>query len=230
MITHTKKINIWVAVTVSIAVTIFAGCKKKAGEKSDLESYRYEIAQPAPVPDSPSEFAKTGDAQKTGVKMSLADVVRSAKTWRPAYIALYGKTATDFAFPDIYNQQQKLSDYLGKNVVITFWTTWCPGCKQHMLDLIALRNLMGRDDLAILAVSFMTRWPPNTNIMVKDFVELNNINYTAISVALNKLPAPYSRITSIPCTFFIDPEGKIKLAAEGLMPLSDMKAVLEAEH
>lgn len=230
MTSQTKQKNVWVVVTVFIAIVIFAGCKKGAGEANDLESFRYEITPSEVIADNPSEFAKPETTVKTSAKMSLADVIRSAKTWRPAYIAFYGKTAPDFTLPDIHDEQYKFGDCRGKKVTITFWATWCPGCKQQMQDLIALRNLIGRDKLTILAISFMTRRPPNTTLLVKNFVERSGINYPVISVESNKLPAPYNQITSIPCTFFIDPEGKIKMATEGLMPLSDIKGIIEAEH
>ncbi len=230
MTSQTKQKNTWVAVTVFIAITIFAGCKKGADEKNDIESYRYDITPSESVSDRPSEFAKPDTMLKTDTEINLRDVIRSARTWRPAYVSSYGKTASDFALPDIYGQQRKLSDYRGKNVIINFWATWCPGCKEQISKLIALRNLISEDELTILAISFATRWPPNTTVMVKKYVEQNRISYPVISVNTNYLPAPYNQIRSIPCTFFIDPEGKIKLATEGLVPISHLKDILKAEY
>jgi peroxiredoxin len=230
MTSQTKQKNTWAAVTVFIVITIFAGCKKGADEKSDLESYRYEIASSESIPESPNEFVPQDTELKTGAKTTISDIVRSATTWRPAYMSLYGRVASDFSLPDIHGQQYQLSNYRGKNVIVTFWTTWCPGCKEQISDLIALRKLIGKDDLTILTVSFLTRWPSNTTIVVKKFAEYYRINYPIISVESGKLPAPYNQVTSIPCTFFIDSEGKIRLVAEGLIPLSHMRAVLEAEQ
>ena len=36
--------------------------------------------------------------------------------------------------------------------------------------------------------------------------------------------------TSIPTSFFIDPEGKIKFAAVGLVPLADAKLIMNIEQ
>jgi hypothetical protein len=44
------------------------------------------------------------------------------------------------------------------------------------------------------------------------------------------MPRPYNLINSIPSSFFIDPQGRIKLATEGLIPLSDTRAIIEAER
>jgi hypothetical protein len=43
------------------------------------------------------------------------------------------------------------------------------------------------------------------------------------------LPGPYSAVRAIPSSFFIDPEGRIKLATSGLISLGEIKAILEAE-
>ena len=44
------------------------------------------------------------------------------------------------------------------------------------------------------------------------------------------MPRPYNLINSIPSSFFIDPQGRIKLATEGMISLPQMKAIIEAEQ
>jgi hypothetical protein len=63
--------------------------------------------------------------------------------------------------------------------------------------------------------------------MLKGFAEEQQINYT---VLLNpgELPEPYN-IEYIPTSFFIDPEGNIKLAIRGVVPAGDAKAIMEAK-
>jgi peroxiredoxin len=88
--------------------------------------------------------------------------------------------------------------------------------------LIELRKTISREKLAILAIS---REDPTR---LKKFVDWAKINYT---VLLNPtyMPAPYNNVTSIPSSFFINPEGKIKLATLGVLPLESTKAILLAE-
>ena len=54
------------------------------------------------------------------------------------------------------------------------------------------------------------------------------MNYT-ISVDEGTLVPPYSQITAIPTTFFIDPKGNIKIATIGVLTLEDMKNILQAQ-
>jgi len=62
---------------------------------------------------------------------------------------------------------------------------------------------------------------------VKKFVAEAKINYTVLSNR-GSMPSPFNAINSIPCSFFIDPEAKIKLATSGLISLGEIKAILQA--
>jgi peroxiredoxin len=88
--------------------------------------------------------------------------------------------------------------------------------------LVALRNSIGEDKLAMLAIS---NEPP---VLVKKFVTEQKLNYTALLNPGN-MPEPYSFVNAIPCSFFIDPDGIIKLATEGLLSLGAIKAILQAK-
>ncbi len=63
--------------------------------------------------------------------------------------------------------------------------------------------------------------------LVKRFVTQAKINYTVLTNP-GTMPSPFDAINFIPCSFFIDPEGKIKLATSGLISLQEIKAILQA--
>ena len=144
------------------------------------------------------------------------------KTWDVAFTASFGKNAPDFSIEDIDGKTHKLSDYKGRNVVVVFWATWCPACNLEIPHLIELRNMLAEDKLAILAIS--NEEPEH----LKNFAESKGINYTIAPLGDSPLPGPFANVTSIPTTFFIGPDGKIKFAAVGVVSLADAKVIMNA--
>ncbi|MHC4679185.1 MAG: DUF4432 family protein [Planctomycetota bacterium] len=108
------------------------------------------------------------------------------------------------------------------DVLIIFWATWCGPCRMEIPHLIELRKTVGEGDLAMLAIS------NESPALVRKFTEQAQINY-AVLIDRGSLPGPYNTIRAIPSSFFIDREGKIKLATTGLVSLDEIKAILEAE-
>jgi peroxiredoxin len=196
-------------------VIIWTGCKKQPAEPAQTEHSGPEPAQSEPV-TKPAQYGPLATA-----KVSLSDIIRAARTWRPAYTSWYGKPAPDFTLADLAGKKHKLSDYRGKDVLLVFWATWCPPCKREIPGLIELRRTVGEDKLAMLAIS------DEKLDLVKKFVAQSKINYTVLTNP-GTMPSPFDAISFIPCSFFIDPEGKIKLATSGLISLSEIKAILQA--
>lgn len=144
----------------------------------------------------------------------------SQSSWDAAFTESFEKKAPDFSVEDINGKTHKLSDYLGRNMVVVFWATWCPACNLEIPHLIELRKTFTEDKLAILAIS--NEEPER----LKQFAEAKGINYTIASLGDSRLPKPFTDVTAIPTTFFIDPEGNIKFAALGVVPLSKAKEII----
>ncbi len=199
------------------AVGSSAGCKEK-DQPAKTES------------ESNSDAKPTQQAKPAGnPKPTISKIVARARTWGPTYTNWYGKQAPDFTVTDLSGKKHTLSEYKGRNVMLTFWATWCGPCIYEIPHLIELRDSIGEDKLTMLSIAYIG--PRNSTEEVKQFItRYGGINYPVVSTTESNIPRPYNLIRSIPCSFFIDPQGKIKLATEGVIPLPEIKAILEAER
>lgn len=153
----------------------------------------------------------------------LETIVESRETWNVSFASWSGKTAPDFVVRDVEDAEHRLSNYRGVDVLVVLWATWCPACNMEIPHLVELREMFGPDELAILALSN----EPAEHL--RRFADSREMNYTVVALGDSRLPSPFADVRAIPTTFFIDRNGTIKLAAEGLVSLEELKAILRAK-
>lgn len=199
-----------------VGLAVLNGCKKEpAPTKGEA---------PKANPVSNTQGAVTNDPIRLfSDRASLDKAIQEAKTWGPAFDQWRGKIAPDFTLTDVQGNVHKLSDYRGKNVLIVFWATSNGTCKLEMPGLVKLRESIGPDKMALLAIS------REDAALIKSFVSQNPVNYTLLSSAGTTLPSPYGDVENVPSAVFIDPEGKVKLCTMGMMPQADAVKVFDAK-
>ncbi len=100
----------------------------------------------------------------------------------------------------------------GKVVIVNFWATWCPPCRDEIPEMIELAKRY-KDKLAIIAVSQDDA--PAAD--VKDFVKEIGINYPVV-MGSNALSEEYGGVPALPTTFIVNTDGRIVQKHEGLYP------------
>jgi len=166
--------------------------------------------------------------EKRQVQDDLSRIIGRARTWRPAFREWYGERAEGFTLVDLEGEGHSLGDYLGREVMVVFWATWCRPCVMEVPHLVELRKSVPKDELAILGVSYIG--PGNSLEDIRAFVSARPaMNYTILPAEVSELPPPFNSVNAIPTSFFIDKEGRIKLATSGLVSLPEMRAIVEAK-
>jgi len=208
-----KHVILLVMILFLAGIVITAGCKQKTEAQNDENN-------------TPS---KTSNPDNGGTPTrSMKDIIASNHYWTPILQSWYGKKAPDFTVKDLEGKEHKPSDYRGKNIVLVIWAPWCPPCIAEIPHLISLQNIMGREKLVVLGLSFFD--PRNSLEDIKNFVKQNSrINYPVFPIDPYSVPGPYNEAEYLPSGFFIDPEGKFKLITQGPTMLEDLKAIVLAE-
>jgi peroxiredoxin len=114
-----------------------------------------------------------------------------------------GSKAPDFTLVGLDGQQHKLSDYKGKKVMVNFWGTFCPPCKNEMP---AIQHQFDKRDSQ--NVEFLGLNLGESKITVQGFIDQYKISFP-ILLDDNEATRKRYGVNQYPTTFFIAPDGKI---------------------
>jgi len=114
-----------------------------------------------------------------------------------------GAIAPDFEWTGAEGQTLRLSSYRGKVVVVNFWATWCPPCREEMPAL--QRVAASESDVVVLEVDLM-----EPGDKARSF--LDSLGLDRLQPVLDSDGATTRRygVLSLPSTFFVDKAGVIR--------------------
>ncbi len=113
-----------------------------------------------------------------------------------------GQPAPDFRLKTLDGKEIALSDYRGKIVLINFWATWCPPCKEEMPLFESVYRKYKDRGFEILAISTDGNLEP-----VKKFVKEFGLTFPILHDDRNV--ANLYGVQGLPTSFLIDRDGKI---------------------
>jgi peroxiredoxin len=124
-----------------------------------------------------------------------------------------GQQAPDFTLDDLGDAPVRLSDLRGKPVVINFWATWCPPCRQEAPALQAAYERYRDQGVVLLGVD--SREDAET---VRTFASQNGLMYPLLLDREGDVSAEY-QVLGIPTTVFLDAAGVVQTRHVG--PLTE---------
>jgi len=113
---------------------------------------------------------------------------------------------------DIHGRYIRLSNYRGRVVLINFWATWCPPCRQEIPELVRLQRDYRSDGLQVIGVTY----PPQQLAAVRGFVRKAKVNYP-VGLGTKETKLLFTQADTLPLTIVIGRDGRVKDIIEGIL-------------
>ena len=122
-----------------------------------------------------------------------------------------GEPAPVFALKDLDGNEVNLTDQRGKVVLINFWATWCPPCREELPHIQRFHEQYRDKGLVVLAIS-----TDRDKEKVRPFMEKHGYTFPVL-FADGKVASAY-KVRGIPVVYLIDREGAVQLCKVGYAP------------
>ena len=128
--------------------------------------------------------------------------------------------------PDLSGQAQSLSQWKGKVLVVNFWATWCPPCKEEMPEFSRINTKYASNGVQFVGISL------DSADKVAAFRKENEISYPLLISNLETLDLSSdlgNRAKALPFTVILRQDASLQQVKLGKYATSDLeKALLSA--
>lgn len=161
------------------------------------------------------ELTKSAGSPKTASGAAAADsgavqLIRFASNPQPV---------PPFLVNDLDGDIISTAEWHGKVVLVNFWATWCPPCREEIPALIRLQNDY-KDRLQIIGVSMDD---DDDSKAVAEFAKQAGINYPIV-MASREMIEEYGGVPALPTSFVINTNGGVVQKHVGLHEPAEYEA------
>ena len=110
---------------------------------------------------------------------------------------------------DLGGQTHTLADYRGRVVLINFWATWCPPCRDEMPTLQTLHERLAGRPFAILGVNY-----GESSARIESFLRGVPVGFPILRDPRHEAITAW-RVRTLPASFLVGPDGQIRYAVVG---------------
>ena len=117
--------------------------------------------------------------------------------------------APEIDLVDLDGQRHTLAQHRGKVLIVNFWATWCPPCREEMPSMERAWQVVKDDDIVLLAINVGES---------EDEVWAFTSNYpVTFPLLLDRGGEVIKRwqVQGLPTTYVVDPEGRLAYRAIG---------------
>lgn len=130
----------------------------------------------------------------------------------------------DFTLPDMDGKPRKLSEWQGKVIIINFWATWCPPCREEIPMFLEFYEKHKSQGLVFIGVAIDKKED------VAEYMDTMFIDYPILmgdETTLELMRRYGNRVGSLPYNVLIDRNGKILNTKKGSYTHPELDALLK---
>lgn len=121
-----------------------------------------------------------------------------------------GEEIPELVLENLNGEAIDIAGLFGKPLIINFWATWCPPCKEEM-PLLQDFSQANQESISVIGINAM-----ELKTVVKEYVQANEITFTILLDNDGQGQETY-RILGLPTTYFVDKDGILRAQHIGIL-------------
>jgi peroxiredoxin len=141
--------------------------------------------------------------------------------WLPLHILA---EPVDFELKGLDGKTYRLSDYRGRWVLVNYWATWCPPCREELPELEVFHSNHKDKDAVVLGVA-MERIKKES---LQKFVDDQFLSYPILMME-PAASTELGRVPGLPTSYLVNPQGELVARQVGPLTLKDLEAFINKD-
>ncbi|HSW51735.1 MAG TPA: TlpA disulfide reductase family protein [Sulfuricaulis sp.] len=135
-----------------------------------------------------------------------------------------GGELINFTLPELDGKPHSFEAWRGKVIVLNFWATWCPPCREEIPLLIELQKKRAAEGLQVVSVAI------DNETAVRPYSRSAGINYPVLmggDEALDLVARYGNSMGALPFTVLIDRSGAIAARKLGAFTRDELESLVD---
>ncbi len=130
--------------------------------------------------------------------------------------------APDFSLKTLDGERVGLGRLEGQVVLVNFWATWCPPCRQEMPGFQAVYEEYADRGFSVVGIAMDVGGPAS----VEAFVRENRIGYP-VAMATDEVRLAYGGVDALPQSFLVDKQGRVRRMVSGVFSEGSLRKAVD---